>query len=468
MYIADDATPWHVHADLAVVGGSGGGLLAAIAAAGPGCRVILVERTKELGGNLARGAGMVPAAGTRLQRAAGIEDTPEAFANDVLAQNRHQSDPERTGTLCREAAPMIEWLADRNVTHFEFVPRLAPRGHAAPRMHVHARGAGAELSADLVRAVTRNTHVSVRAASVVEDLWVDQSGAVVGIAARERRGPINIGARRVLLACGGFGANAELVGEYQAGLAALPYAGVPGAMGDGLRWGLACGAAAEHLGACRVTPLLATPGSVVVSEALVLEGGIIVNQLGHRFEDETTESLPLARTILAQPGKVAYLVFDERIYRTARETDPYFARVIVPRATRRANALADLARHFEIDADNLALTLENFQANVELGSDPFGREVASAPFEPPFYGVRITGARLQTQGGLRCDTQARVMRVDGTAVANLYAAGGVVADISGAGVEGYLAGNEVLTSLVWGWIAGRAAAAELVPPSAAA
>jgi fumarate reductase flavoprotein subunit len=455
MYRADDATTWHLHADLVVVGSSGGGLVGAIAAAREGCRVVVLERAKELGGGLSRSRGMIPAAGTRLQRLAGVQDEPEAFVNDILAHNHHTSDPAYTLALCRAAKDLVEWLVDSDVTRLEFVPTLIERSHVTPRLHVHAAGSGAAIVADLVRSATKDSRVTIRAGSVVEDFWADETGTVVGVAAREKRGPINIRAGRVLLACGGFAANNDLVAEHHKDHAAIPYVGNPGALGDGLRWGTASGAATEHLGSCWVTAFATAPGGMVVPDALIRDGAIIVNQAGERFVNETTDPSELVQTILAQPGRLAYLIFDERIYRATREVDPYFARLLVPRAVRRDANPADLARHFEIEADNFIPIVENFHAGIVHRTDPFGRSEAGAPFSPPFFGVRIGAARMRTLGGLRVNDSAQVLRSNGVPIPNLCASGGVVADIAAGGATAYPIGSEVLMSLVLGWLAGR-------------
>jgi len=456
MYTADDTTTWHLHADLAIVGSGGGALVAAIAAARQGCRVSLHERTKELGGNLARGPGIIPAAATRLQRNAGVQDSVERFADDIAAQNPLLTDRSRVTPLCQAMADLVDWLGETNVTQLQFLPRMVMRGHAAPRLHGHSVGTGAELSADLLRAASRSSHVTVRTASVVEDLWADATGAVVGVAVREKRGPINIAAGRVLLACGGFGANAELVAEHLRDFVDLAYAGAPGDLGDGLRWGIGCGAATERLDACWITPLSVAPGGFIVPDRLVRDGGVFVNQAGLRFIDEGGDPPAVVRAMLAQPGRIAYLIFDERIYRTVREVDPYFARFVVSRAVRRGTDMADLARHFEIDAENLTSTLASLHARSSTHADSFGRTTDAAALAAPLYGIRIAPARKRTLGGLRVDMTAQVLKSDDSPVKNLYACGGVVADVSSSGgPNGYPFAHETVTSLALGWIAGR-------------
>ena len=90
----------------------------------------------------------------------------------------------------------------------------------------------------------------------------------------------------------------------------------------------------------------------------------------------------MARTVLTQPGRMAYLVFDERIAATARAADPFFTHVVLPRTGRRAEKLEDLAKQFEIDAEGLRLTIDTYNANLERGGDPFGRQLSGDPLAP--------------------------------------------------------------------------------------
>jgi fumarate reductase flavoprotein subunit len=92
-------------------------------------------------------------------------------------------------------------------------------------------------------------------------------------------------------------------------------------------------------------------------------------------------------------------------------------------------------------------------------ADIFGRALAGvAPLAPPFCAVKVTGALLHTQGGLVVDGTARVVRADGQALPNLYAAGGAACGVSGARAAGYLSGNGLLSAVALGRTAGLAAA----------
>ena len=441
-------------AGLIVVGASVGGLAAAVIAADRGCRTIVIERGKELGGGASHDAEAIAAAGTRFQRDAGLEDSPERFAADILAASRHHVEQELALALGEQGAPLVEWLADRCGLGVELMAAFTGAGHSVPRLHAPGDQGGASLLAALARAASRHTRVGVRPGLVAERLVRDDAGRVTGLAVRpERRGAGQTLAGPVLLACGGFAASDALVAAHCPAAAGLPYFGWPGSVGEALRLGVEAGAQTRHLDACLVTPLLAMPGALAVTAPLVELGAILVNQAGRRFADETAERLVLATAVRGQPGHVAYLLFDERIATAARTADPFFARIVLPRTGRRAMTLEALSKQFEIDAEALTLTVDTFNGNVELGGDPFGRERFGGPLEPPFHAIRVTGARWRTFGGLAVDRTAHVLDAAGRPIPGLYAAGGAAEGLGGDGTEGWLPGTDALAALALGRLA---------------
>ena len=452
-------------AGLIVVGASVGGLAAAVIAADRGCRTIVIERGKELGGGASHDAEAIAAAGTRFQRDAGLEDSPERFAADILAASRHHVEQELALALGEQGAPLVEWLADRCGLGVELMAAFTGAGHSVPRLHAPGDQGGASLLAALARAASRHTRVGVRPGLVAERLVRDDAGRVTGLAVRpERRGAGQTLAGPVLLACGGFAASDALVAAHCPAAAGLPYFGWPGSVGEALRLGVEAGAQTRHLDACLVTPFLAMPGALAVTAPLVELGAILVNQAGRRFADETAERLVLATLVREQPGHVAYLLFDERIATAARTAEPFFAQIVLPRTGRRAMTLEALSKQFEIDAEALTLTVDTFNGNVELGGDPFGRERFGGPLEPPFHAIRVTGARWRTFGGLAVDRTAHVLDAAGRPIPGLYAAGGAAEGLGGDGTEGWLPGTDALAALALG----RLAALDVVAQASAA
>ncbi len=400
-------------ADLIVVGASVGGLTAAITAADRGHQVVLVERTKDLGGGAAAAGEAIAAAGSRWQQEAGTADDVERFAADLRAAGALPDDTEVIGALAAQSAPLVEWLADRCGITVKVLPAGAP---APARLHALAEHGGASLIAALARVVSRHHRIRVRAGTEVTEFLRDDAG-VTGVAVKpDRRGAPTV-AGRVLLACGGFVADDARIAEHCPAAADLPVAGMPLATGDGLRLATGAGARTRDLDRCEVTAFLALPAQLEVPASLVGLGAILVNQAGHRIAgpggDHGSDALALAHQVRAQPGHVAYLVFDDRIA-AAAGADPFVEHVVLPRAGRRGGTAADLAKQLELQAEGLE------------------EAVAGGTLEPPLRAVRVTGARLRTLGGLVVDARARVVDAANQPIPGLYAAGGVVASLSAA------------------------------------
>lgn len=427
---------WHEEVDLIVVGASIGGLAAAVIAADRGCRTILIERGKELGGGAANESEIIAAAGTRFQEAAGISDAPDRLVADIAAA-APEVDADVARAVADQGGPVAAWLADRCGVPITLLPGAA-RGHSVGRLHSPGERGGARLIAELARAATRHSRVSVRTGAPVERIVRDESGAVRGVGVRgDRRGAVHALGGRVLLASGGFAADEALVKAHCPAVAELPYAGGPGATGDTLRLAGDVGAATRRLGGCLVTPFLATPSQLVVSTPLLDLGAVLVNQTGRCFAD----GADLAATVRAQPGHVAYLLFDERVAAAARAADPFFAHVVLPRAGRRGATLEDLAKQLELNAEGLHATADGM-----------------ANREPPWHAIRVTGARWRTLGGLAVDATARVLDAEAAPIPNLYATGGAAVALAG---DGILPGMDALASLAFARLAALDVAAHL-------
>jgi fumarate reductase flavoprotein subunit len=469
MAIASTETRWHDDIDVGIVGAAGCGLTAALAAASAGVRVVVWEKAKVAGGNTALSDGAIPAAGTRFQRDAGIADTPEDFARDVLTHNGGRSDPALTHKVCDLAAPLIEWLGERAELSFELERYILRAGHRQYRMHTVASHSGQGLVDHLLRHAGKHGGITVRLGTPVLQLWSDEQGAVVGTQIKlPKKSATNVRCRAVVLANGGFAANPELLAQHCPNLAGIAYAGIATALGDALRWGHELGAASVHLGAVHAHPAVAVGSQAVLPSALISLGAVLVNQRGERFCNEADDLARVAQLVRAQPGRLAYLVLDDRILHSAQQHDPRFERDIAPRTLRRGADVAELARLFQLDAANVAIVVDCYNAAIGQGSDAFGRTLTTPPLSPPLYGARVTGALLTTLGGLAIDTSARVLRPDGAPISNLYAGGGAAVGLSAPGGEGYLPGMGLLCALAWGKIAGDEAARAVLAARAAA
>ena len=451
---------YEVTIPVGVVGAGAAGLCAALAAHEAGAEVLVLERDPVPRGSTALSAGLVPAAGTRWQRDAGIDDTPEAFAADIMAKAEGEPDPAAVARVAQAAGPALEWLADAHGLRFSVITDFRYPGHSAHRMHGLPSRAGGEL-VDRLREAAETAGIDILCDARVTDLHAALDGPIAGLTLRRPDGTEDrIGCGALVLACNGYGGNKDLVRRHVPALADALYFGHPGNQGEAILWGEALGAATRHLSGHQGHGSVAHPAGILVTWATITEGGVQVNLAGRRFSDESHGYSEQAARVLEQPEGLAWTIFDARIAAIARQFED-FRQAEAIGAILQADTVPALAAATRLPEAALTETLaELAHLKHEGATDPHGRNLANTPqLSPPYHAVRVTGALFHTQGGLVVDDSARVLRPDGSAIPNLFAAGGAACGVSGPHASGYLSGNGLLTAVALGRIAGLAAAA---------
>jgi fumarate reductase flavoprotein subunit len=444
------------HVPTVIIGAGAAGLVAALAAREAGQEVLVLERDAVPSGSTALSAGLIPAAGTRFQAEAGIEDDPARFAADIQRKAHGENDPALVDLLTRHAAPCIEWLADRHGLAFSLVADFDYPGHSRRRMHGLPSRSGREL-VDALRFAAEAAGVDILTKARVTVLHAE-GARIQGLAFTRPDGSTEtLGCDRVILACNGFGGNPALVAQHMPQIADALYFGHPGNQGEALLWGRALGADIRHAGAYQGHGNVAHPHGILITWAVITEGGFQVNAHGQRFWNEAQGYSEAASAVQAQPGGQAIAIFDARIAAIARQFAD-FRQAEDQGAIRRADDPAALAQQFDLPATTLAETMAHVEACKRgTATDPFGRAFAGVPdLRPPYLAVRVTGALFHTQGGLVVDDAARVRRADNGTFANLHAAGGAACGVSGKADSGYLSGNGLLAAITLGRIAGMA------------
>jgi fumarate reductase flavoprotein subunit len=448
---------------LLIVGAGAAGLCAALAAKEAGVDAIVIERDAVPAGSTALSAGLIPAAGTRFQRAKGIADSPQLFAADIQRKANGEADAAVVNAVAQGAGVLIEWLADRYGLPFDVIDNFNYPGHSAMRMHGLPTRTGLELINRLRSAVEAND-ISILSERVADTLLTEPDGRIRGVEIVAGDGTHErIGCQALILACNGYGGNPELVRRFIPEMASALYFGHPGNRGDAVIWGDALGAQLAHLGAYQGHGSVATPHNILITWAVIMQGGIQINRDGRRFCDESQGYSEQAAEVLRQPGAMAWNVFDARIAAVARQFEDF-------RDAERSGAIITgdsveaLAGAMHVPVAGLVsewTEVESLKTNG--GQDRFGRQFAPSQLcVPPFHAVKVTGALFHTQGGLAIDAAGRARRKDGTVFPNLFAAGGAAAGVSGSTAAGYLSGNGLLTATVLGRLAGQAAAAQVV------
>ncbi|NNJ68987.1 MAG: FAD-dependent oxidoreductase [Boseongicola sp.] len=448
------ATPsegFELEVPVLVIGAGASGMVAALSAVDSGGDVLVIEADALPSGSTALSAGLIPAAGTRFQKEAGIEDTAELLAADIQRKASGENPQALVDILAENAAPTIEWLVDRFDLPFSVVTDFDYPGHSQRRMHGLPTRSGREL-VDRLRSACEAEGIDIICNRRAKTLFHD-GNRITGVEVKGPDGPERIGCDSLLLACNGFGGNREMVSRLMPEIEEALWFGHSGNTGDAVRWGDALGAESLNLGAYQGHGNVATPHGILISWAVITAGGVQVNLEGQRFWDESQGYSEAARAVLAQPDGVAWAVFDSRIAAIARQFQD-FKDAESAGAIRTGKSVSDLAENCALPVSALERTIESIPID---GIDEFGRRFSGLSLKPPFMAVKVTGALFHTQGGLNVTPDARVKLKDGTISPNLFAAGGAAVGVSGTGDRGYLSGNGLLSAVVLGRIAGQQA-----------
>jgi fumarate reductase flavoprotein subunit len=457
--VVDERRRFEVSVPVLVIGAGASGLIAALAAHDAGAEVLVLERDAQPAGSTALSSGFIPACESRWQRERGVVDPVAQMVADVQRKNHREADSSVVEAVCRASGPTLEWLADAHGVPFVLVDGFLYPGHSALRMHAVPEKTGAALMAALQRA-TGAAGIDILTSARVHTVYADAAGRVRGIALeRPDRSVEAVGCDALVLACSGFGGNAAMVGQHLPAIAGALYFGHAGNQGDAIRWGMALGAATRDLTAYQGHGSVATPHGILITWALMMEGGFQVNLRGERFSNEHLGYSEQCLPVIEQPGGVVWCVYDERLHRLGRDFEDYRGADALG-AIRRGEIIAALARACDLPADALAATVAEVERCAAAGArDPFGRDFTGKPaLAPPFCAVKVTGALFHTQGGLDVDEHARVVDKAGTPLPNLFGGGGAACGLSGAHVWGYLSGNGLLAAVNLGRLAGESAA----------
>ena len=446
-----------IDVDCLIIGGGAAGLTAALAAKDRGLDVLVAEREDRLSGSTALSSGLIPAAQTKAQSRQNLDDDYDVFSADIMAKNKNKADPDHVRRCVNTASKAIDWLEETHDIPFHVLDGFLYPGHNRYRMHAVPEVTGAALINRLEDAAIKRD-VLISCNLKVTDLVLSEDGQIKGAKAIRPDGTVEtIGASAIILACNGYGGSPDLVAKHIPEMKDALYFGHTGNQGEAILWGEGLGAELQHLSGYQGHGSVAHPHGVLVTWALMMEGGIQVNLNGERFSNEHEGYSEQAVNVLSQPEQTAFNIFDDRLLNMGRDFED-FRNAESAKAIITADSLEDLSSKLGLLHESLAKTMQYCADQAATGlPDAFGRVFdPDKVLTPPYAAVKVTGALFHTQGGLAIDDQARVLKKDGTAIEGLYACGGAACGVSGPDVSGYLSGNGLLTALSLGFIAGHA------------
>ncbi len=444
--------------DVAIVGAGAAGLVAALRAREAGADVLLLERDPLPSGSTALSAGLIPAPATRFQAAAGIADSAEAFAADILAKAHGEPDPAAVALLASTIGPAVEWLADKHGLPFSVIADFTYPGHSARRMHGLPSRSGRELMEHLA-AAAEQAGAMILTEAAVDRLIAAEDGLILGVeAARPDGSRERIGCKALILACNGYGGDPELVARHIPAMAGARYFGHPGNRGDAILWGSALGASLRHLSGYQGHGSVAEPHGILITWATITEGGFQVNGEGRRFHDESKGYSEAAAAVIAQEGGVAWQIFDARIASIARQFED-FRQAEAQGAVIEAADWQGLESRLRLPAGSLqGVAAEVDALNATARGTPSAATGAALPRSWLHFARSGSAARSFTRRAVSWSMMAHAFWAERPALRQSLRRGGAACGVSGTDASGYLSGNGLLTAVGYGFIAGARAA----------
>lgn len=485
-------------ADVIVVGAGNAALSAALSAHDEGARVLMLEAApfEERGGNSHYTGGAFRFAFR------GVDDlkqvcptmtdeelenvdfgtyTEEQFFDDMFELTEYRTDPDLCDLLVRSSFETAKWITRYGVKLQPGIGRQAYKVDGKFKfwggLALHIWGGGEELLRALYNAVEERG-IPIAYETPAEAL-LHHDGRIAGVAARSEGRRVDLPAKAVVLACGGFESNPEMRARYLGpGWDVAKVRGTRFNMGAGLQMALDAGARpfGNWSGCHSVAWDVNAPayGDLTIGDQFQKHNypyGIIVNARGERYVDEGANfhSHTYAKyggEILKQPGMHAWQVFDSKVTELLR------GEYRIRRVTKaEANTLEELATKLEgVDPEGFLRTVRTFNEacrtdipfnpNVRDGRHTVGLAINKSnwanPIDtPPFHAYHVTTGVTFTFGGLKVTQDAQVEDLYGKAMDGLYAAGEIV---GGLFFNNYASGTGLMSGATFGRLAGRSAA----------
>jgi len=469
---------WDLETDVAIIGLGATGACAAIEAASAGARVMVFERSSGSGGASALSGGEIYiGGGTDAQRAAGFDDTVEAFTAYLKLAGGPCADDAKCEIYGREALAHYQWLKDQGVPYRgNFLPgkvieptddstliwsgseAAAPFCHLAkpaPRGHViqHVGWGGGRPLVDILEARARDLgteiHVDSRAVALIVD-----GDRVAGVVMRiDNRDHFVKADKGVVLATGGFVFNDEMRRKYCPDSFRVNCPIGDKDDGVGIELGVSVGGDAIHLDQFFTT----CPWTMPAEQA----HGVFVNTAGQRFINEDCYHGRVSRHAIDQLGGKVYLLLDR-----AHFSQPLEMAGITIAGT--GATWEEVEAELEMPAGTLAHTMAIYNHHAREGRDPlFDKQapILKPMDQSPFVALELDFAASYfsffTLGGLRTSADGEVLSRAGHPIAGLYAAGRCTSGLPAWG-HGYSSGLSLADCTFFGRQAGRKAAAQSV------
>ena len=460
---------WDETTDVAVIGSGFAGLAAAVGARDAGVRVVIIEKMSHYGGNSIISGGGCCSYDSKLhlrQKLGLGEDSWQLHMDDTIKGGDSKSVPELVEVMTKNAPDAVDFFVDIGVRFADTLPRIG--GHSAHRSYLAEGNKGIMMTDPLLDTALKKGS-EIRLNTAVKRIWrSDDKSPVAGLELESDGKITELRVNRaVVIASGGFARDVELRLKYNPNLTdAYNCSNHKGASGECIRFAQSIGADVIHMEHIQLFPTANPQNGGLDKQALDAYsstgfGSINVDKSGRRFVNELGRRDEVSDAqILGVKDKPTYTILNHAIYDAIAVTDEEIELGIKNGRVIAAETISELAD--KLDMTYLKETVERHNGYLAAGKDPeFNKSVSSYMIQMtdgPFYAIAQWPTIHFCMGGLRFDTDAHVLDKAGVPIQRLYAAGECCGGVHGAN---RLAGNAITECMVFGFIAGRNAAAEI-------
>lgn len=445
-----EASSLEKSADVVVVGAGGAGLCAALTAEKGGASVILLEALSMTGGATI-GATSSNVCGSKMQKEAGVEDTPETILASYENDIRDPYVLEMAKTYAENNGATHDWLREEIGVDFVVDTLNVFPPYPVARC-LYAVGGGQGI-VDALTSKVQDSSIELMLDTTAKKL-VKEDGVVVGLVAQDAKGrEIAITAKAVILASGGFAANRDIVPYHE--LDDAMYYGVAGSDGKWVSMAAEGGAMLLDMwcvpleqGGLQTSPGFGTQIFSPVLQSFVRGSGILVNPEGQRIANEIkTPNEKWVEAYRSCPDSTAYLFLDKATYDVFYSTGiKDVGGAFTPETMEKwlekdgkdlplvvtADTVEGVAAKVGIDAAGLQATIDAFNADAESGMDSaFGRPIKAPIGEGPYYIIGQNLRYAHSFGGLVANGKMEVLDWTETPMKGLYGAGQALRSIQG-------------------------------------
>jgi fumarate reductase flavoprotein subunit len=439
----------HMKTDVVIVGSGAAAMTAALTAAEGGAKVLVFEKRRTPGGtsNLPRGG--IFAVESRQQRKRNYRFTRDQVFRSFMDFTHWRVNAKVVRAFIDKSSETIQWLEHQGVEFMELPATPSPllTGGYATGHPVKGQGTGAVVM-NALRTRAAEKGIEIHLGTPVKKIIMNRD-RVGGVIVQGKSGSIQVNAKAVVVASGGFASNKSMMKRYcgfELGTDLFPLLELNLA-GDGIKMAWEAGAASDGMGPHLI---IGVPGPGFLGSQLpILQGQpyLWINQQGERFfnEEVTRNAVFAGNAIARQTNKCAYLIFDGATKNHMEQEgvdhfnmffpDPKIndldgqVKTLINKGNKNvfvADSLESLAKKVGVNSGSLKRTIEEYNRFCQKGHDDhfdknpkFLRPVK----EPRFYAFRIRPSMYGTLGGIKINEKGEVLNGMNGVIPGLYAAG---------------------------------------------